>query len=215
MKKADEAVEKVLAGLGGVQVEAGFEDRVVRRVREAARERGAGGRFGLWQWVAVGCVAVLLVGVGVSWRVRERRDFVVRNAGVSGDAGRRAGVERGGGIEEGVSQRLKPGNGLKSYGTAEAVPLTEPGSSGGSNSSRDGRSFEFAGAVGGGFPAPPLPLTAQERLLLRAAQDGDARPVAVLEVSVLPAHDAEETAEFVEFFERDRQVEPNTPGDSE
>jgi hypothetical protein len=50
------------------------------------------------------------------------------------------------------------------------------------------------------FPAPPLPLTEQERLLLRLAHRGDADTTAILNPDVRAAQTAKATQQFQQFF---------------
>ena len=50
------------------------------------------------------------------------------------------------------------------------------------------------------FPAPPLPLTEQERLLLRLAHRGDAKDMAILNPDVRVAQSAKATEQFQQFF---------------
>jgi hypothetical protein len=50
------------------------------------------------------------------------------------------------------------------------------------------------------FPAPPMPLTAQERLLLRLAHKVDPVEMAMLDPKFRAMQDAEEKAEFQRFF---------------
>lgn len=50
------------------------------------------------------------------------------------------------------------------------------------------------------FPAPPMPLTAQERLLLRLAHKVDPVEVAMLDPKFRAIEDAKEKAEFQRFF---------------
>jgi hypothetical protein len=51
------------------------------------------------------------------------------------------------------------------------------------------------------FPAPPLPLTEQEKLLLRLARGADPGNVAMLNPEVRAAHTEEAKKEFQHFFE--------------
>jgi hypothetical protein len=51
------------------------------------------------------------------------------------------------------------------------------------------------------FPAPPLPLTEQERLLLRFAHRGDPDSMAILNPEVRAAQTAKATEQFQQFFE--------------
>jgi hypothetical protein len=50
------------------------------------------------------------------------------------------------------------------------------------------------------FPAPPSPLTEQERLLLRLAHRGDAENMALLNPAVQAAQIAKATVQFQQFF---------------
>ena len=147
---------------------------------------------------------MVLIGIGLTmWRV-DKHDALATNTGAIHDGRVQGGRDQVGRIEEGGSQRLKPRSIDRDTGTAEAMPLSKREFSQDANSSREavpsGGSLEKARAESGSFPAPPLPLTDQERLLLRAAKRGDPPPVAVFEISVLPSRDAEETVEFAEFF---------------
>ena len=56
------------------------------------------------------------------------------------------------------------------------------------------------------YPAPPLPLTEQERLLLRLAHRRDAENMAVLNREVQAAQMAKATAQFQQFFGMDAKV---------
>jgi hypothetical protein len=50
------------------------------------------------------------------------------------------------------------------------------------------------------FPAPPLPLTEQERLLLRLAHRGDSGTAAILNPDALAAQTAKAAEQFQQFF---------------
>ena len=51
-----------------------------------------------------------------------------------------------------------------------------------------------------GYPAPPLPLTEQEKLLLRLAHRGDAENMDILNPDVQAAQSAKATEQFQQFF---------------
>ena len=53
------------------------------------------------------------------------------------------------------------------------------------------------------FPAPPLPLTEQERMLLRVAHRNDAQNQALLNPDLQAAQSAKNTEQFQRFFEID------------
>jgi hypothetical protein len=50
------------------------------------------------------------------------------------------------------------------------------------------------------YPAPPMPLTEQERLLLRVVHKGDPEELAMLNPVVRAARDAADKAEVEKFF---------------
>jgi hypothetical protein len=56
-------------------------------------------------------------------------------------------------------------------------------------------------AQAGGFPAPPLALTEQERMLLRVAHRDDAKNKALLNPDLQAAQSAKNTEQFQHFFE--------------
>jgi hypothetical protein len=62
-------------------------------------------------------------------------------------------------------------------------------------------------------PAPPLPLTPQEKLFLRVLRYGNATQLAELNPNVRTAHDAEETTAFETFFPDPPPLKQ--PGDDE
>ncbi len=55
------------------------------------------------------------------------------------------------------------------------------------------------------FPAPPMPLTEEERLLLSIAHKGDPAEMAMLEPETRAAEAAAETAAFQEFLNHPRR----------
>jgi hypothetical protein len=59
------------------------------------------------------------------------------------------------------------------------------------------------------FPAPLMPLTEQEKLLLRVAHRGDPEELAMLNNEMRAKQEADGQAEFQKFFE------PSTTGDNE
>ena len=60
------------------------------------------------------------------------------------------------------------------------------------------------------FPAPPMPLTEQERLLLRMAHKNDPVELAMLDPKLRELQDAQEKAEFQMFFARPVVKQPAT-----
>ena len=207
MNDAEEAVGKVLRGLREVQPDHGFEERTARRVRGAVRRREVRQRLRIWQGLAAGCAALTIVALTTNARLHGKRPLL-------------PAIPRGEGSKVPLPPKPSVDLGLTALkvintGSLEREAMLRSGLRSSANTARGPRPSASLEMPPAGFPAPPLPLTEQERLLLRAARDGDPQPPAVLQVSVLPTHDAEETAEFVEFFGQDRQVEQSRPGDSE
>ena len=73
-------------------------------------------------------------------------------------------------------------------------------SDGKSESGADGDSLAVSEMRAASHPAPPMPLTEQERLLLRIVHKDDPVEVAVLNPAWRAARDAEDQAEFQRFF---------------
>jgi len=77
------------------------------------------------------------------------------------------------------------------------------------NRDRDSDSVALDEMRAASHPAPPMPLTEQERLLLRIAHRGDPVELAMLNHEIRAKQEEEEKAEFQRFFE------PATTGDHE
>ena len=87
------------------------------------------------------------------------------------------------------------------------------GHDGRSDSDTDSDSVALEEMRAASHPAPPLPLTEQERLLLRIAHMGDPVELAMLDPMTRAARDVEEGAEFQRFFGSAmvRQPSPGQP----
>jgi hypothetical protein len=81
------------------------------------------------------------------------------------------------------------------------VRVAARASDGGSEAAVDGDSVAESEMRAASHPAPPMPLTEQERLLLRIVHKDDPVEVAVLNPAWREARDAEDQAEFQRFFE--------------
>lgn len=156
MRDSDEAIEKVLAGLRDAEPGAGMERRVLAAVRERAAVVGArGGRR--WWVLAPGFAAVAGVVFVAGMLLPGRKVGVVPVVGRGGPAVQ-AVVE---GHSEVGGTRVHGGIGVRARGrvrreAGEAVVL-EVGT----------------GLRVGNAPAPPMPLTEEERLLQGMARRGD------------------------------------------
>ena len=204
MRDAEDAVGKVMAGLRGVEAASGLEGRVAAGARRRLAQRApARGRFGAagfgWGVVGFACLAVLLAVTMRAPRVPGR----VVTGGATGIEGRGAGdggrprEDVASGRSEGVSAR----GGRVVGGMVEGLPRRHAISIASSKGRRK------AGDVAVSFPAPPLPLTEQERLLLRVATLSGPKEVAALDRFGRASQDAEETAVFETFFGRPETME--------
>ena len=200
MKRPDEAVRTVLEGLRRTDVPDGMEERILRGVRDSGiarrRDSEAAGRallraratrrFAAVCSVAVaGVLAVVLAGRGMrrfegAWerpKVALAPVVSVPRPGLSGTeaAAPHAAATR----VERVTVEQK----------ARRVRVH-----------RDEKAAALRDAHAASFPAPPLPLTEQERLLLRVVHTGARDEIAMLDPEVRAKEEAARKAEFKEFF---------------
>lgn len=96
---------------------------------------------------------------------------------------------------------------LRSYTTHVYAPRTKPPRTVAGITPRDPRGSTsrvlLRPTQTPGFPAPPLPLTGQEKLLLRLAHRNDARDVTLLNRDVQAQQSAKATQQFQQFFGMD------------
>jgi len=194
----EEAIEKVLAGLREVDVPDGMERRILHALgeRELAQAgslapawlRGSGSRVLVWGVGMAGFLALALVipvvrrpgRVPVQVKVSRAAAAPLVNRADSERVVGRTHLSSAGsrvrGIEEGHSREARTTEGLDSDALAVEEMRAE---------SR---------------PAPPLPLTEQERLLLLLVHSGGRQELAKLDPMLRSDREAEEAAEFQRFF---------------
>jgi hypothetical protein len=193
MKNPDEMVERVLAGLREVEAPAGLERRML-----AAMEERAVARVG-WKpmrWV----VACAVVAIGVAGLLMMRPVRVPASNRVAA-------------VVPALQPRLVQKVQVRNTGvlTVTASPTSPHTSSqkAGFHYVQDDVHFQRVQAARtevaervemGGFPAPPMPLTESERLLLRIAHRADATELTPLNAEARERQSAEFDAEFMEFF---------------
>jgi len=219
MKDSEEAIDKVLAGLRDVAAPAGMERRVLDRLEELAQARSRTG----WSWlgsirrvvrgrsvamsyaacgVAVAVIFVLALAVPAIRRlghaapvhVSVRSKMVVPERSVPLATSEVSTTDVGSSSRE---PRVRLAEAANSPG-ARLVPATD---------SDDSVALSETRAAS--FPAPPMPLTEQERLLLRLAHRNDSVELAMLDPKLRELRDAQEKAEFQRFFGRSTPVQPN------
>ena len=175
MKDSQEAIDRVLTGLRDISAPVGMEGRVLA----AMEQRAASGAR--WQWrrwlVGLAAAVVLIAAVMILRPQHTAKDGILPTvtqpliATVAKNQGRNTEI-------------LRPAqNGLVRYRQAKPVRL---------------ESKHVAEL--GGIPAPPMPLTEQERLLLQLAHRADATELTPLNAEARTRRDAEFDAEFQEFF---------------
>jgi hypothetical protein len=93
---------------------------------------------------------------------------------------------------------------LRSYTTNVAAPRTKPRQTVADRTPRERRRSTskvfLRPTQTTGFPAPPLPLTQQEKLLLRLAHRNDAQDMTLLNPNVQAQQSAKATQQFQQFF---------------
>jgi hypothetical protein len=178
---------------------------------------------GFWHWMtrpafvlAGGFAVVVMVALAVT---AVRRTAGSRSLDIVASVNSR-GVDGA----DGVPQRLKPLPGHEGYGPAEAAPLSRagfPGRTGESGGARESLGGEGRAAVADfdetlptdqealavremlapSKPAPPLPLTHQERMLAQVVHKGEPEELATLRPDVREKQMEISKAEYQAFFE--------------
>jgi hypothetical protein len=177
MKNADQTIERVLAALRHAEPSATMERRILEAM--AASEAETSPPF--WPRlrpmatslaVALAIAGMVIVVVAVQQHRRAPADTRSHST---------APVVRKTTQPEIVLQQVAPRHPVRSLrhaGKVSAEPQTQVAS----------------------FPAPPLPLTEQERLLLRLAHRRDPEDTAILNPAVQAAQSAKATVQFQQFF---------------
>jgi hypothetical protein len=189
MRDADETIERLLAGLRNAEPSAGMH----RRILEAMRAREAVASDSPWRrlilpWLLRPAIAMSLVCAAAftAWLIVTLTVHQPRHApadsgshSTSADARQAAGPAA-------VTQKV------------HVVPRWKASRA----SARPPRDVPALGETqAANYPAPPLPLTDQEKLLLRLAHRGDAEDMAILNPDVQAAQAAQATEQFQQFFE--------------
>ncbi len=187
MRDADRTIERLLAGLRDAQPPGGMERRILEALSGAgAREVAAS--VPLWRRPLRPAIAILLVCtviLMVAFTVQQRKHVPGRQL-----------------------VPLKPTEGLNGAPNISSSlrvgrrPQHAPGDQ--RVRSHQGTTSRISPAVRetqtASFPAPPLPLTEQERLLLRLAHRRDSDATAILNPDARAAQTAKATEQFQQFF---------------
>jgi hypothetical protein len=190
MRDADETIERLMEGLRDAEPSAGMQ----RRILGAMRVHEAVSSYPLWHWLitpsllrpsvaaslacAAALAASLIVAIMVSRPLHPPREAT--NNSTHADAW----------------QRKRPET------IAQKAPIEPRRTASRASASRSRR--DDASAVGetqtASYPAPPLPLTEQEKLLLRLAHRDDAENMAILDRDLQAVESAKAAEQFQEFF---------------
>jgi hypothetical protein len=221
MRNSEEAMEKVLAGLRDAEAPAGMECRILNALEErvAARSR-PGWRQMLPVWLVVPArpmaVGSLVCGVALAGLLavvlaipairrpghvpaQARKNRAPVGSSASGDLGVEAKNVQPASTRPGVRFLTE----RKSEGEANA---------GSTEASLDIDSVALEDLHAPSRPAPPMPLTEQERLLLRLVHKDDPVELAMLDSKVRDLEELEDKAEFQRFFgQSTKQALPEQP----
>ncbi len=201
--RPEEAIEKVLAGLRDAEAPAGMERRILEAIedRAIARSRSGWRRFRpIWLVGSAGPVrgrflagevafaGVLAVVLAIPAIHRLEHAAPQPKSSASTGSPRPAAAS---GLIAKVARPQPPG------ASARAMVKTRVRRAG---DVRDSDSVVFQEVLTASHPAPPMPLTEQEKLLLRIAHTGDPVELAMLNPEIRARREAQGEAEFQEFF---------------
>jgi heat shock protein HslJ len=221
MRNSEEAMEKVLAGLRDAEAPAGMERRILNALEErvAARSR-PGWRQMLPVWLvvparpmAVGCLvcgvtlagllAVVLAIPAIRRPGHAPAQARKNRAPVGSSASGALGVEAKSVLPASARPRVRFLGERKGEGGTNA---------GSTEASLDIDSVALEDLHAPSRPAPPMPLTEQERLLLRLIHKDDPVELAMLDSKVRDLEELEDKAEFQRFFgQSTKQALPEQP----
>jgi hypothetical protein len=224
MKNSEEAIEKVLAGLRDADAPAGIERRILDALEDPVSARSRSG----WRWLrpmwlvapahpfAIGslaCGVALAALFAVALAIP-----AIRRLGYS-PAQSKMNLAPAGALPSATSETVakSPLSAVSTRSVEKTnvrgkmdARTTEAVREGDGDSTRGSDSVTLNEMRAGNHPAPPMPLTEQERLLLKIAHKGDPVEMAMLDPRMRAARDAEEGAEFQSFFGSTKIVQQTT-----
>jgi hypothetical protein len=178
MKDADGTIERLLAGLRDAEPPVGIERRILQAL-DGMEAREVAAPVSLWRpamALLLACAVILTAAVIVHQRRHAPADLSrSTSAPVRPDTRPELVLQKAHTGPRRTTSRV-------SLRHAHDVPAA-----------RETRASSF--------PAPPLPLTEQEKLLLRLAHRGDPENMAILNPDVRAAQTAKATEQFQQFFE--------------
>lgn len=191
-KSTEDAISQVLEGLRDVETPIGMERRILDAMQDRALVKSE--RTPVWGWsTALACAMVALFAVTMAYRA-VRIPVQTNTHPVSSGVAPKVALE--------TSAKSDPPvlavQGVRLKTNAKRVKVV-----------RDSKSAELREMHTASFPAPPMPLTEQEKLLLRVVHRGAPEEIAMLNNETRAKKNADGQAEFQSFFE------PAATGDTE
>ncbi len=194
MRDADTTIERLLAGLRDAEPPGGMERRILDAL-DGIGAREVAASTSLWRpplrpalAMLLACTVILMVAFTVQQRKHlPGQQFVPLKP--------TEGLNGAPNIFSSLRVDQKPQHAPTNQrvrsprATTSRVPVKHP---------HDAPAVEETQSAS--FPAPPLPLTEQERLLLRLAHRGDSDTTAILNPDVRAAQTSKATEQFQQFF---------------
>jgi hypothetical protein len=212
MKNSEEAIGKVLGGLRDAEAPAGMERRILDGLAErvALRSRWGWRRLlPIWLVAPERPIAVgsLVCGVALAGLFAVALAIpAIRRLGHSPASMKRGPAPAGslalGGSEAGATnpRPASPRSGLRSLEEIKGKMEVEGKARSSEAAVLDSDAVALDDLHAASRPAPPMPLTEQEKLLLRLVHKDDLVELAMLDPRVRAMEDSEDRAEFQRFF---------------
>lgn len=189
MRDADKTVDRLLAGLRTAEPFAGLERRILQKIEDAMEDHPAIATDSAWRrmlllWrlrpmsIALAALVVVCLFVATSTSRHLRRPSEVTSS---------------------PHTTASPKN-TASAVTAHQAPIVTHQHTAAHVSLRHPRASDEKETEAASQPAPPLPLTEQEKFLLRLARRRDPRNIAILNRDEQTAQAARATEQFQQFF---------------
>lgn len=204
MKSSEEAIERVLAGLRDAEAPEGMERRILNGLEgRCSVQTQSGWRQLMAAWTAMPATRTVVCGLAL--------------AGLAAVVVAIPAIRRHGRVPVPLKINVVPGVSTvaaPSVATGEKVTAARSAEASGRwgmaanppeaglvrAADADEDSVAKSEMEAASFPAPPMPLTAQERLLLRLVHKVDPVEMAMLDPKFRAMQEAEEKAEFQRFF---------------
>ena len=207
MKTSEEIIDQVLSGLRDTQAPAGMEDRVLQAIQDRASSASFWSRWRVsaplalirpmatrpWTW-GIATAGVVAVSVSLATLSSHRHDHKIVDSSKQPVLVKpqTATVQTATAEYAPTSHAMPIKRVAARKETQKVQPLSE----------EDALALSEMRAPS--HPAPEMPLTDQERLMLRIVRGGDPVELAELDPQVRAAQDAQQKAEFQNFFEPPR-----------